>query len=149
MNCFLKGSWSTLKGKNLHFCRRVLSTRQAKGSYKLSPFCKNGRKTWRRTCCAYTLKKLTEHALITITSAYAVGRCVHDGWSINPLALRKAKIVCNFGLSECKRVKLYGYTFMFFLPLLQRGITFVTLCLLPWTLKPLQNGVSCQRSEFF
>ena len=24
---------------------------------------------------------------------------------INPIALRKAKIVCNFGLSECSRVK--------------------------------------------
>ena len=24
---------------------------------------------------------------------------------INPIALRKTKIVCNFGLSECKRVK--------------------------------------------
>ena len=23
----------------------------------------------------------------------------------NPVALRKAKIVCNFGLSECNRVK--------------------------------------------
>ena len=25
---------------------------------------------------------------------------------INPVALRKAKIVCNFGLFECNRVKL-------------------------------------------
>ena len=24
---------------------------------------------------------------------------------LNPFALRKAKIVCNFGLSECNRVK--------------------------------------------
>ena len=24
--------------------------------------------------------------------------------SLNPVALRKAKIVCNFGLSECSRV---------------------------------------------
>ena len=24
----------------------------------------------------------------------------------NPFALRKAKIVCNFGLSECSRVKV-------------------------------------------
>ena len=24
---------------------------------------------------------------------------------VNPIALRKAKIVCNFGLSECNRVK--------------------------------------------
>ena len=26
--------------------------------------------------------------------------------ALNPIALRKAKIVCNFGLSECNRVKL-------------------------------------------
>ena len=26
----------------------------------------------------------------------------------NPVALRKAKIVCNFGLSECNRVKFYN-----------------------------------------
>ena len=30
---------------------------------------------------------------------------------INPIALRKAKIVYNFGLSECNRVKMNGYTF--------------------------------------
>ena len=29
----------------------------------------------------------------------------------NPIALRKAKIVCNFGLSECNRVKMNGCTF--------------------------------------
>ena len=29
---------------------------------------------------------------------------------INPTALRKAKIVYNFGLSECSRVKMNGYT---------------------------------------
>ena len=28
--------------------------------------------------------------------------------NINPIALRKAKIVCNFGLSECNRVKRLG-----------------------------------------
>ena len=27
----------------------------------------------------------------------------------NPIALRKAKIVCNFGLSECRRVKLVTF----------------------------------------
>ena len=27
---------------------------------------------------------------------------------IDPIALRKAKIVCNFGLSECNRVKVCG-----------------------------------------
>ena len=26
-------------------------------------------------------------------------------FNINPIALRKAKIVCNFGISECNRVK--------------------------------------------
>ena len=33
----------------------------------------------------------------------------------NPIALRKAKIVHNFGLSECNRIKLYGNTALFFL----------------------------------
>ena len=28
---------------------------------------------------------------------------------VNPIALRKAKVVCNFGLSECRRVKLMLY----------------------------------------
>ena len=28
-----------------------------------------------------------------------------DSAIFNPIALRKAKIVCNFGLSECKMVK--------------------------------------------
>ena len=27
-------------------------------------------------------------------------------WVFNPTALRKAKIVCNFGLSECNRVNI-------------------------------------------
>ena len=27
-------------------------------------------------------------------------------WHFNPIALRKAKTVCNFGLSECNRVKI-------------------------------------------
>ena len=30
-----------------------------------------------------------------------VGASIH----LNPIALRKAKIVCNFGLTECSRVK--------------------------------------------
>ena len=29
----------------------------------------------------------------------------------NPIALRKAKIIYNFGLSECHRVKVTEYTF--------------------------------------
>ena len=27
-------------------------------------------------------------------------------WFFNPIVLRKAKIACNFGLSECNRVKV-------------------------------------------
>ena len=34
---------------------------------------------------------------------------------VNPIALRKAKIVCNFGLSECNRVKVQKHI----LPVLQ------------------------------
>ena len=30
---------------------------------------------------------------------------VYGKYFLNPIALRKAKIVCNFGLSECDRVK--------------------------------------------
>ena len=29
---------------------------------------------------------------------------IYSGTSFNPIALRKAKIAYNFGLSECKRV---------------------------------------------
>ena len=32
-----------------------------------------------------------------------------DSIPINPIALRKAKIVCNFGLSECNRVNCSLY----------------------------------------
>ena len=35
---------------------------------------------------------------------------IHHGALFNPIALRKAKIVYNFGLSECNRVKLYRYS---------------------------------------
>ena len=28
---------------------------------------------------------------------------------LNPIALRKTKIVCNFGLSECNRVNLLSF----------------------------------------
>ena len=31
----------------------------------------------------------------------------------NPIALKKAKIVCNFGLSECNRVKIHQNACMF------------------------------------
>ena len=35
---------------------------------------------------------------------------------INPTALRKAKIVYNFGLSECTRVKVGKIMFNFYIP---------------------------------
>ena len=35
----------------------------------------------------------------------------HTHFSVNPIALRNAKIVHNFGLSECNRVKLHFITF--------------------------------------
>ena len=38
----------------------------------------------------------------------------------NPTALRKAKIVCNFGFSECNRVKVYQ--FLEFLLYMEHGI---------------------------
>ena len=39
---------------------------------------------------------------------YSEQTCIQP---FNPIALRKAKIVCNFGLSECSRVKVnYRYT---------------------------------------
>ena len=33
---------------------------------------------------------------------------------VNPIALRKAKIVYNFGLSECNRVKELNHSMIFF-----------------------------------
>ena len=63
---------------------------------------------------------------------------------LNPIALKKAKIVYNFGLSECNRVKMpsfmpflqKGGNFCGFLftslrdkALLKRGILFTSICL--------------------
>ena len=45
--------------------------------------------------------------VFAIVSIFPINSLVYD-WKpskINPIALRKAKIGCNFGLSECKRVK--------------------------------------------
>ena len=39
-----------------------------------------------------------------VTKVYSAV-CDNGVLPINPTALRKAKIVCNFGLSECKRAK--------------------------------------------
>ena len=44
---------------------------------------------------------------------------IHVFATLNPIALRRAKIVCNFGLSECNRVKKNGVipnVFLYFLP---------------------------------
>ena len=51
-----------------------------------------------------------------------------EGTALNPFALRKAKIVYNFGLSECKRVKVNSLLgeatlFLSFLPSSSKGIT--------------------------
>ena len=35
----------------------------------------------------------------------------HKNVEFKPIALRKAKIVCNFGLSECSRVQNYWQNF--------------------------------------
>ena len=35
----------------------------------------------------------------------------------NPIALKKAKIVCNFGLSECNRLKLHCCVLRYYLHL--------------------------------
>ena len=43
--------------------------------------------------------------LLTLTFFQAVLNIVNFMAIINPIALRKAKIVCNFGLSECNKVK--------------------------------------------
>ena len=37
-----------------------------------------------------------------------------DWWSLNPIALGKAKIVYNFGLSECNRVKIENENNIFY-----------------------------------
>ena len=39
----------------------------------------------------------------------------------NPIALRLAETLWSFGHFECNRVKVYGYTAMSWVPLLQRG----------------------------
>ena len=48
----------------------------------------------------------------------AVCKIMYFYWHSNPIALRKAKIVCNFGLSECNRVKSF---ILFSLILLEIG----------------------------
>ena len=39
-----------------------------------------------------------------------------------------------------KQFKVNWYTSMFFIPLLQREITSVTVCLLPWRMLSFENG---------
>ena len=55
---------------------------------------------------------------------------------LNPIALRKAKIVHNFGLSECNRVKSELVLYLVPSSFLQRGITFR----ISWRIKPFQKG---------
>ena len=38
---------------------------------------------------------------------FGVGVDISVSKIFNPIALRKTKIACNFGLSECSRVKFY------------------------------------------
>ena len=40
--------------------------------------------------------------------------CCHGFIDFNPIALRKAKIVYNFGLSVCNRVKMIPFLFRVF-----------------------------------
>ena len=47
--------------------------------------------------------ELTSACLHGINAEKMLQKCCH--W-INPIALRKAKIVCNFGLSKCNRLNL-------------------------------------------
>ena len=42
---------------------------------------------------------------MTCVFAYLDNKALLNSSPINYIALRKAKIVCNFGLSECNRVK--------------------------------------------
>ena len=44
------------------------------------------------------------------------------GYFFNPIALRKAKIVYNFGLSECKRVNKTAFVVKAFIMFLQINI---------------------------
>ena len=48
---------------------------------------------------------------------------------------------CNFGLSECNRVKVYGYNSMIVLPFSKRGTTSKTSCRFSWMTQPFQDGV--------
>ena len=45
-----------------------------------------------------------------------------SGYFFNPVALRKAKIVYNFGLSECKRVNKPAFVMKAFIMFLQINI---------------------------
>ena len=51
----------------------------------------------------YMLLKYNDPGLLEITTLLVFQM---NQKTLNPIALRKAKIVCNFGLSECNRVKL-------------------------------------------
>ena len=66
-------------------------------------------------CCVTKLQQLCWPLYMCMQNTTNTEVCAFYGFIpkecglINPIALRKAKIVCNFGLSECNRVK-HGWT---------------------------------------
>ena len=60
--------------------------------------------------------------------------------NFNPIALRKAKIVYNFGLLSAVGLKLNGYISMFFSHYFYYYKFFATSCLLPLVTKPNQKA---------
>ena len=53
-----------------------------------------------------TINTYTHSCLNGTKSIFESGNSYYAVWTLfNPIALRKAKIVYNFGLSECNRVK--------------------------------------------
>ena len=76
-------------------------------------FCCEARtgKLWSTVHCAKLMLHIARHKNYFIQN---LGQLQFDTlkvnpsfWVLNPIALRKAKIVYNFGLSECSRVKGY------------------------------------------
>ena len=61
---------------------------------------------------------------------------------INPIALRKAETVCNFGLSECNRVKAENQNGNF------SFITFITYDILKLRISPLCPLYQCANFHF-
>ena len=53
---------------------------------------------------------IIDHDIIEIKSSCCIVYKKVSYKLLNPIALRKAKIVFNFGLSECNRVKVRNFT---------------------------------------